>query len=470
MSPRRPKPLLTILVDDQGAWVRDQDGQLVGRLQDAPAGEARRAAWGDALREAAPPGTQVQLLFGHSTLVVQCQEVPYLNAKEVRDVAARLSSVSNPAIPHQAAGVLDTDPGAEGGHVIWVAGLPSAELQEWVEAIKRAGLTFGYAVPTQRAMLRGMEDSPDMPDDRLVLTLERGYQGHLYVFHGRSVALARAFAVPEDSEEADEVVYAEISRLLQFYKQKNRGITFSHIYLLGLRHLSPALQNRIQGTLRLSVAVVTTDLWPLLLKGLTLERNRRDGLNMVPLEIQEAFQRKLLRGTVWLAAGLMLLLFIAAGAMLYLQQLSLKFEADRAENALALREAKSTEDGRIVLQRFPLLQTKLAEQRQVEATKAIAHLAKLLLETPEGMRLEKVEINQVPGDAVSHQFKVSGLALTEKAFSVGPLAQYAEKLSHEKGVKLAPISEVEVSDRIDTGAGEIDQRAVTRFTLEGTAQ
>ena len=469
MSPRPPKPLLTILVDDQGAWVRDQEGQLLGRLPDAAPGVERQAAWALALRAFAPTGTEVQLLFGHSNLTTQCQEVPFLSAKEVREVAARLTSASNAAIPQQTAGVLDVDSSAEGGHILWVAGLPKSEINDWMEAIAGASLSCAYALPTQRAMLRGMEDVEELPADRLVLTLERGYQGHLYVFHGRSLALARAFLVPEDEEAANEVVFEEVSRLLQFYKQKNRGITFTNLYLLGMRHLSMALQNRIQGALRLSTAVLSTDLWPLLLKGLAAERHRKNGLNLVPLEIQEALQRKLLKGVVWTAATLMLLLFIAGGILLYFQQRSLRFEANRAVSALAQREARSTVEGRIVEARLPLLRTRLAEQRQRDATRSISRLAKALLQTPAGIQLEQVAISQIAGEQVAHHFKVSGLSLTDKLFSVGPLAAYAEAISREAGVQLAPITQVSVSDRIDEAASTFDQQAITRFTLEGTA-
>jgi len=468
MASRPSRPLLTILVDDQGAWVRDQDGRLVGRLPDAAPGAQRQAAWTAALREAAPQGTEVQLLFGHSTLLVQCQEVPFLNVKEVRDVASRLSSAASVAVAHQTAGVMDPDPGAEGGHILWMAALPKPEMEDWAGAITGAGLTFAYALPTQRAMLRGMEDVEELPADRLVLTLERGYQGHLYVFHGRSLALARAFSVPEDEEAADEVVFEEVSRLLQFYKQKNRGITFTHLYLLGMRHLPSALQNRIQGTLRLATAVLSTDLWPLLLKGLAAERRRKDGLNLVPLEIQEALRRKLLKGIVWTAATLMIALFIAGGVLLYFQQRSLTFEADRAEEALARREARSTEEGRIVEARLPLLRTRLAERRQVEATRSIARLARVLLQAPQGIRLERVDISEIAGDPSTHRFQVVGLSVTDRAFSVGPLAVYAEAVSREEGVRLAPITQVSVSDRLDESE-RLDQRAVTRFTLEGTA-
>ena len=469
MSPRPPKPLLTILVDDQGAWVRDQEGRLLGRLPDAAPGAERQEAWAAALRDSAPTGTEVQLLFGHSTLTVQCQEVPFLNGKEVREVSARLTSASSAAVPHQTAGVLDADASAEGGHILWVAGLPKSEIHDWMAAIAGAGLSFAYALPAQRAMLRGMEDAEELPADRLVLTLERGYQGHLYVFHGRSLTLTRAFSVPEDEEAANEVVFEEVSRFLQFYKQKNRGITFTNLYLLGMRHLSTALQNRIQVTLRLSVAVLSTDLWPLLLKGLAAERRRKDGLNLVPLELQEALQRKLFKGVVWIAATLMILLFITGGVLLYLQQLSLRFEADRAEAALAQREARSTEEGRIVQARLPLLRTKLAEQRQMAATRSISRLAKMLLQAPAGIQLEKVEISQIPGEKVAHRFQVLGLSLTDQTFSVGPLAVYAEAISREEGVALAPITQVSVSDRIDESASKLDQQAVTRFTLEGTA-
>jgi hypothetical protein len=466
---RTPKPILTILVDDQGAWVRDQEGKLVGRLPDESIGVERRSAWAAMLRDAAPVGTDVQVLFGHGTLMVQCQDVPSLSAKDVRDVAARFASASNTAVPYQTAGVTDPDARAEGGHVLWLAGIPKSEMNDWAEAIELAGLSFAYAIPTQRAMLRGMEGATDLPADRFVLTLERGYQGHLFVFHGRSLALARAFSVPEDEEAADEVVFEEVSRLLQFYKQKNRNITFSSLYLLGMRHLSSALHNRIQGTLRLSTSVLSTDLWPLLLKGLALERARRDGLNLVPLEIQEASRNKLLKGTVWTAGVAMVLLLAGASFVLNLQQRNLRNEVDRAEESLAQREARSSEEGRVVSARLPLLQAKLAERRQFDATRSISTLAKTLLQAPEGVQLEQVEINQVAGDRVSHRFRVSGLSLTVTSFSVGPLARFVESINKLEGVQLAPITQVSVSDRISETGGTIDQRAITRFTIEGTA-
>ena len=466
---RTPKPLLTILVDDQGAWVRDQEGRLVGRLPDAAPGVPRRSAWAAALRDAAPAGTEVQVLFGHGSLMVQCQDVPFLNSKEVREVAARFSGASSTAIPHETAGVVDPDTRAEGGHVLWLAGLPKPEMADWAESITGAGLTFAYAIPTQRAMLRGMEDATDLPSDRLVLTLERGYQGHLFVFHGRSLALARAFSVPEEEDAADEVVFEEVSRLLQFYKQKNRNITFSNLYLLGMRHLSQALHNRIQGTLRLATVVLSTDLWPLLLKGLAAERVRRDGLNLVPLEIQDAAHRRLVRGMVWTTAVVMVLLLIGATFVLNMQQRALRMEADRAEAALAQREARSTEEGKVVSARLPLLQAKLAERRQVDATRGLSTLARTLLQAPDGIQLEKVEISQMAGDEVSHRFKVSGVSLTGTSFSVGPLARFAETISQLEGVRLAPITQVSVSDRMSDSGGVIDQRAITRFTIEGTA-
>jgi hypothetical protein len=468
--PSRPaKPLLTILVDDQGAWVRDQEGKLVGRLPDAPAGAARRTAWAAALQDAAPRGTDVQLLFAHGSLVVQCQDVPFLNPKEVREVTGRLATAAGQGAPLCTAGALDADDSAEGGHVLWMAGLPQPELDDWAEAIEEAGLSFAFAMPAQRAMLRGMEDSPDLPSDRLVLTLERGYQGHLYVFHGRSLALARAFTIPEDDEAADEVVFEEVSRLLQFYKQKNRNITFSNLYLLGLRHLPDALQNRIQGTLRLTTAVLSTDLWPLLLKGLARERVQKHNLNLVPVEIQQALQRRILKGTIWVAGALVVILLLAGTLLLYGAERSLRQQADLAEATLAQREAANTEEGRIVQLRLPLLRTKLAERRQLDAIRTVSGLARELLQAPPGIRLEQVEILESPGDPLAHHFKVSGTAMTDKAFSVGPLAVYADAVGRLEGVRLAPLAEVSVSDRMDEAGQRVDQRAVTRFVLEGTA-
>ncbi len=188
---------------------------------------------------------------------------------------------------------------------------------------------------------------------------------------------------------------------------------------------------------------------------------------MSPLEVQEALRRKVLKGMVWLSAVLMVLLLIASGTMLYLQHLGLRREADRAEAALAEREAQSSEDGKVVQSRMPLLRAHVADTRQREATQAIARLAEVLLRAPQGVELERVEIQQSSPGTIAHRFSVSGLAYTDKTFSVGPLATFVAAIAEVRGVQLEPIQEVLISDRVDESLGRIDQRAITRFTITG---
>jgi len=91
------------------------------------------------------------------------------------------------------------------------------------------------------------------------------------------------------------------------------------------------------------------------------------------------------------------------------------------------------------------------------------------LKAPAEIQLEKVEVFEIPGDKMGHRFTVTGLAFTESGFSVGPLAQYLQAIAREPGVALAPVTEISVSDRVEQDSDKPTQRAVTRFTLQGTA-
>ena len=189
----------------------------------------------------------------------------------------------------------------------------------------------------------------------------------------------------------------------------------------------------------------------------------------MPQEIQDAIRLRIFQGTVWIAASLMGTLILAGGFFLSAQEKHFRKAAEDAEQRLAEREARTTEEGRIIQARIPLLRLRAAERRQLEAARTLARLGVLLLEAPKDIQLEKVEVFEIPGDRVGHRFTVTGLAFTEKAFSVGPLAQYVGALAHEPGLVLAPLSEMSVSDRVDPSTDKPEQRAVTRFKLEGTA-
>lgn len=469
MAPRPSKSLLTLLIEDRGARLLTQEGALVGVLPDAASGQARQEAWAQALRDLAPPGSQIQILMAHSTVTVQCQDAPYLSVREQRDVALRLTAVDE-GVSHLAyAAALDTDKTSESGHVLWVAMHPRIEMVDWLEAIKGAGLTLAHALPLQRAVVRSLESYEDLPQGRFVLSLEPGHDGHLFIFRGHTLFIMRSFHLPEGVEELDELVYEEVSRLLQFIKQKHRGLVFDSLLVVGVSALSPPFATRLQGSLRLVPRILVPSFWPFVQQGMRLERNRKDGLNLVPIEEQEALQRKLFKATVWIASVLVLLLFGAAGALLTLQERALKQAATQAEENLTKREQATAQEALVVDARVPLVRLKLAEKRQVEAMAGLSKIMAALLQTPNGVVIDKVEVSEIAGEKVTHHFTVSGTALTEKDFSVGPLAQYLMSLDKMPGVMLNPIKDISISDRMDDSSKKLDQQAITRFTFEGTA-
>ncbi len=469
MSPRPLKSTLTLQIDDRGATLRSPEGEALGVLPVAPPGPERRSAWASALRDLVPKGTEVQLLLGQQSVTIECQDAPYLSPREQREVATRIAIAEGGGHPVASAAALDPDPSAEGGHCLWVATVPQGDLYDWLGALQGAGLSMVFASPFQRALLCGLERCGELPPNRLVLALNPGVEGHIFIFRGRSLTLVRNFRLPELDDAASELVFEEVSRLLQFYKQKQRGATFESLFVVGVEDLGTALTTRLQGGLRLAVQVLAPALWPVLQQGLQLERGRRQSLNLVPQEIQDAIRLRIFRGTVWIAASLMGLLLLAGGFFLRAQERNFQQAAEAAEALVAEREAKTTEEGRIIQARLPLLRLRAAEKRQGEATRTLSRLGALLLKAPPDIQLERVEIFEVPGDSVAHRFTVTGLAFTETGFSVGPLAEYLGTLTREPGLILAPVSDVSVSDRLESGTDKPEQKAVTRFKLQGTA-
>jgi hypothetical protein len=437
----------------------------------AAPGAERRGLWAAAIGEQVPAGTEVQIILGHSSLVLQCQEAPYLNTAEQRDVATRVLGLEPGGGNLISAAALDADPVADGGHILWLAAQPKEDMDDWLGAIQGAKCAPVFATPFQRALLRGMDGLMDLPVDRILLAMEPGLVGHLCIFHGRSLVLQRTFLLPADPAEAEELIFEEVSRLLQFFKQKNRTVSFQSIQILGLPELSKAFQGRLLNSLRLESSFLAPDLWPVLMDGVRKERARKDGLNLLPLEVQEARQRRIFRNLVWAASLGLGVLFGVGALFLFTQEALFDRELARAEQMLADRESHMAEEERVVQARLPLLRARLAEQRQVREVSALGGLGTAIFQAPSGIQLEKVEIREAPGDDVSHTFEITGLAFTEKSFSVGPLAQYLLLLGHRSGVRLEPVSEVTISDRVlEPRAGQVDQMAITRFTLKGSSK
>lgn len=465
MSKLSPSSLLTLLITDQGAELRNGEGKVLGRLPEARAGATLRGGWAQALRELVPAGGEVQLLLHHGGLNVQCQDAPFLNRKEAQGVAERMALAEGAAAPLATTAVLDPDPGAEGGHVLWVASHPKQEMDDWVAALAGAGLKMVLATPLERALLRSLEDLEKLPRELAVLALEPGL-GHLFFFRGRALLLVRSFKVAAAEDERDELVFEEVSRFLQFFKQKQRNLVVEQLLVVGVPDLSPGLRGRIQGSLRVQTRAVAPSLWTVLQRGLELEKLRH-GLNLVPLDVQEAERRRVLRGMVWVAAAAMLGILGTVGLALHWKVSDLRRDVEQANANLALREAMANQVDSVVQARFPLLRVRAAEQRAADSALALARLSALLLSPPEGITLEKVEVLEVAGEKPAHAFTVVGTALTSRRFSVGPLAQYVATLAGTPGLRLAPLKEVSVSDRLEEGKERIEQQAVTRFTLEG---
>jgi hypothetical protein len=461
----------TLLLDDQGAALYDDAGQLLRWLPTAEPGAERRGLWAEALREHLAKDAEVQILLGQSGLLLQCQEAPFLTPGEQRDVAVRVFAAESGKDHLVSAAALDADPAADGGHVLWLAAQPRADMDDWVAAIQGASCVPAYAMPLQRALLRGMDGLGELPLDRITLAMDPGLVGHLCIFHGRFLALQRSFLVPADVAEAEEVIYEEVSRLVQFFKQKNRTVAFRAIQILGLPELSRSFQDRITGSLRLEPTFLAPELWPLLREGLRKERSRKDGLNLLPMELQEAGQLRVFRNLVWGAVTTLGLLFLGASAFLFSQEALLEREVNRAAQLLAEREARTADEERTVQARMPLLRVRLAERRQERAIAGLGQLGLAIFKAPSGIQLEKVEVLQAAGDEVNHTFEITGLAFTERSFSVGPLAQYLVALGRQPGVALQPVAEVTISDRVVDGRDkQLDQMAITRFTLKGTAR
>jgi len=467
----------TLVIRDQGAELWDGEGRVLATLPDTPSGAARRRAWGEILQETLPKQAKVQILFAHGKLEIDCQDVPYLNARERRDVAQRVTYTQGTTETKNLALALDVDPFAEGGHQLWIARHPEWEMQDCLGALSFAGASLVFATAWQRAFLAAV---PDEQPARIFLALEANI-GRLLLFHGRGLLLMRAFRLPEDIDLAElddagaelltEVVVEEASRTLQFVKQKYRGMNFDALNVVGLPDPPVHLIERLGRGLRLAVKNFAPSLPAFLLRGMAREKDHKGGLNLVPMEIQDALKLRFLRGTVWGAATTILILLGAAQVLLMRDEARLKLDLVQAETTRTQRQKLIEEAAQAGRQRLPLIRLQHAEARQKASTEQLERLGVLLFAVPEGITLEKVEIAQISGDALRFHFEVAGSAATRRAFSMGPLAEYVGRLEQHPGMALEPLREISVSDRTPVSGNNLgnNEMAVTRFKLIGVA-
>lgn len=471
---RLASPPFTLVLQDQGAQLWEGEGRLLAELPEVAPGPERRRQWGELLARALPGKAKVQILFAHSRLEVDCQDVPYLSPRERRDVAQRVVGLSDSAEPKNVGFALDVDPFAEGGHQFWVARHPEWEMHDCVAALEFAGTSLVFATAWQRAFQVAI---PEEHPTGLYLALEAGL-GRLLLFHGRGLQLMRAFQLPgidpgnldeATGELLTEMVAEECTRTLQFVKQKYRNLRFEDLQIVGLGDPPVHLVERLGRGLRLAVKVLAPDLSAFLVRGMAIERDRRDGLNLVPIEIQDALKLRLLRVTVWTAAAAIGVLLGGAWWLLRADGARLEQDLAQAQVAKLQRQRLVAEAEQAGRQRLGAIRLQRAQERQKTSTEQLARLGALLFDVPQGISLETVDVSQVPGDPLRFRFQVAGSAVSGRAFSVGPLADYVARLGRHPGMRLQPLREVSVSDRTPLrgqalGATEM---AITRFQLQG---
>jgi hypothetical protein len=476
MAALLPTHLFTLLVGDARVELWNPEGQVLCLLPQPEAGATVRSAWLPLLQEHLPAKAPIQVLLQHTNLSVVCQDVPFLSPKERREAGERLMAAEGGGETLNAGAGLDVDAHADGGHQLWVAAHPAWEMREWLGALQGLTAQLVYVGPWQRALLAGLGATEQK--DRLVLVLEVG-RGNLLYFRGRALVQQRTFRIPDDLDPAAldatgaevllEVVVEELSRTLQFIKQKHRGVAFTEVAVLGLAELPGALEDRLARGLRIKATLASRDTRLLLLAGAGHERAHKDALTLVPLEVQEAARLRALRLGVWGAAALVLLLCGGGWSFLRAQERNLALDVAQAEVSLQRFRGQMEERDRAARARFPLVRLRAAEVRQAQAAQQLADLSGRLMSVPDGVRLERVEVFQLPGDTVAHRFTISGVARTRRDFSVGPLADYLARLGRTKGLQLQPLRDVQVLDAQAEGQSAPAEQALARFTLEGVS-
>ena len=458
-----------LFLEDHGTRVTTPQGQDLGLIQDAVEGAVRRTQWAEALQQLLPRGASVQACIGLSQLSIQCQETPFMPAKEARDVALRVVAAEQAGVPMLVGHALDGDGEARGGHIHWTAALPASSLNGWAAALETTGMDWIQASAWPRVLLRGLSQRPGSPRDRVVLALAQ-HMGRLLFFRGPALILQRTFRLPEglSQEEILDLAVEETARTLQFYKQKFRGSVPGDLLVVGALSLPEPLEQRLRA-MGLATLCATETLDEILLRGLALERASH-GLDLRPGHVQEAHRRRTLKTVLVLASVAILAAFTLGGGLVHTQERVLEAEAVRVEAELASRRASDQGRLRVVAARFPLLRLRAAEQRQTQSTERLSRLASALLTAPSGLDIEKVEIQQQPGQETAFSFQVSGTAITGSSFSVGPLAGYVTDLQRLSGLSLEPLQDISVSDRMVAGEPGIQTRAMTRFTFSGRLQ
>ena len=462
--------LCSLVFEDRGTFLWDGAGNTLATLPALPPGPERRQAWAEAIRENGPAKPEVQVLFAHGDLEVACHEVPYLPPRERRDAALSLLLASDPELSRPALGVaLDPDPAAKGGHVMWVATYPAHDMYDAISAIEAAGGRIVYAAPVQRLFLRALDQAGAAPGDRLLLAVEH-QQGRIAYFRGRSLGLLRTFRLPEGDGLQEEVLAEEIGRTLQFIKQRQRTAPPSVLHAVGIGRLDPALKERLQRSPGLAVKELAPAAATFILAGARVERAEAGGMNLVPQHILETRKRQLFRALTWAAAGLLVLLCLAAAAVVRYQASQLDQEAAQAEANLQIRQRLLQESDQVARARLPLLRLRDAEALQRTRARSLGRLAEALFAAPRGVTLDMVEVREA-ADPSRLEFLVSGTALSEGALSTAPLARYLDRIQALPGAALAPLETVQVADLSAEGAPADQapaQRAAARFTLRGT--
>lgn len=469
MSPiKRPSarhPYLLFL-EDHGTRVMAPDGKELGLIQDVPEGAVRRTQWADELRRLLPKGASVQTCVGLSRLSVQCQETPFMPARDAHEVALRLVTSEQPGEAMLVGHTLDPDAEARGGYVHWTAYLPASDLTGWASALDAAGLDWIHASAWPRVLVRALPQTQGTPRDRVVLALAP-HLGRLLFLRGPALVLQRTFRLSADLplEDSLELSVEETARTLQFYKQKFRGSVPGDLLVVGTEALPEALASRLRG-MGLATRCASETLDEVLLRGLALERAAH-GLDLRPGHVQEAQRRRTLKAILVLASVAILAAFILGGGLVHARERMLEAQVAQAEAELARRLAEDEGRLRVVAARAPLLRLRAAELRQAQTTERISRLASTLFSPPSGVELEKLEIQQLPGNEAALAFQVSGTALTHASFSVGPVAGYVANLQRLPGLALDPLKDVSVGDRMVAGEPGLQAHALTRFTLSG---
>lgn len=468
--PHLPRPSARhpylLFLEDHGARLTTPDGNELGLIQDVPDGAVRRTQWSDELKRLLPKGASVQTCVGLSRLTTQCQETPSMSAREAHEVALRVLAAEQPGEAMLAGHALDPDAEARGGHVHWTVYLPASDLTGWGSALAAAGMEWVQASAWPRVLARALPQPPGTPRDRVILALAP-HQGRLLFFRGSALVLQRTFRLSADVplEESLELSVEETARTLQFYKQKFRGSVPGDLLVVGVESLPDALVSRLRG-MGLAARCAPESLDGILMQGLALERSAH-GLDLRPGHVQDAQRRRTLKAVLALATVAILAAFILGGGLVRTRERMLEAQAVQAETELARRLAADQDRLRVVAARAPLLRLRAAEQRQAETTERISRLASTLFSPPAGVELEKLEIQQLPGEEAALAFQVSGTALTHASFSMGPVAAYVANVQRLPGLALDPLKDVSVSDRMVAGEPGPQARALTRFTLSG---